>query len=112
VVEGCSGLPPRGGRAVCTLYGPVELDTESEHFIGAEVGSNNTGELSAMCEAFKWLAEHETSGRPAVVCYDSEYAANQAQNLHQAHKNHLLSARSTVRVPPMATACPHWLFFS
>ena len=90
-------MPPRGGRAVCTMYGPVVLDKQSPYYVGAELMSNNTGELSAMCEAFKWLAEHEHSGRPAVVCYDSEYAANQAQNLHLAHKNQDLSAKSTVR---------------
>ena len=88
VVEGCTGMPPRGGRAVCTMYGPVVLDKQSPYYVGAELMSNNTGELSAMCEAFKWLAEHEHS---------SEYAANQAQNLHLAHKNQDLSAKSTVR---------------
>ena len=29
-----------------------------------------------------------------VICYDSEYASNQAQGIHKAHKNVQLSARS------------------
>lgn len=132
IVEGCTGVPPVGGDLVRELYGPVCLDSKSPSFIGAEVGSNNTGELSAMCEAFRWLAEYEETRRAAVyvhpplhvrvfplslqrtpptnththahahlpsrldcsICYDSKYAANQAQGIHRAHKNILLSARS------------------
>ena len=52
--------------------------------------------LSAVCHALQWLSAHESSSRPAVICYDSEYAANQAQGLHQAHKNKQLSAKSKV----------------
>ena len=94
VVEGCLGDPPIGGVAFAELYGPVELSPSSGHFLGAEVGSNNTGELSAVCEALQWLTAHEASTRPAVICYDSMYAANQAQGIHKAHKNIALSKRS------------------
>ena len=94
VVEGCLGAPPVGGVAVAELYGPVELNPSSSFFLGAEVGSNNTGELSAVCEALQWLISHEPSSRPAVICYDSEYAANQAQGFHRANKNIQLSQRS------------------
>lgn len=94
VVEGCVGNPPRGGAASTRLYGPVELDPSSPGFLGAEFGSNNTGELSAVCEALRWLLEHERTGRAAVICYDSEYAANQAQGFHKAHKNVALSQKS------------------
>ena len=94
VVDGCTGDPPVGGSAVAELFGPVELDASSPHFLGAEVGSNNTGELTAVCEALRWLTEHEPSRRAAVICYDSEYASNQAQGIHKAHKNVQLSARS------------------
>ena len=96
VVEGCLGDPPVGGHAVAELFGPVDLDSSSAHFLGAEVGSNNTGELSAVCEALRWLTEHDTSSRPAVICFDSMYAANQAQGIHKAHKNVALSKRSHV----------------
>jgi len=94
VVEGCLGLPPSGGAALAELFGPVDLDTSSPFYLGAEVGSNNTGELSAVCEALRWLTEHEPSTRDAVICYDSEYASNQAQGIHKAHKNVALARRS------------------
>ena len=56
VVEGAaSGPPPKhrpeGGVAIAELFGPVDLDPSSPHFLGAEVASNNTGELSAVCKA-------------------------------------------------------------
>ena len=35
VVDGCTGEPPLGGSAVAELYGPVELDASSPHFLGA-----------------------------------------------------------------------------
>ena len=52
VVEGAtSGPPPEhrpvGGAAIAELFGPVDLDASSPHYLGAEVASNNTGELSA-----------------------------------------------------------------
>ena len=41
----------------------------------------------AAAHFMRWLTEQEGGARPAVICYDSEYAANQAQGFHQAHKN-------------------------
>ena len=100
VVEGCLGVPPAGGRVLAEVYGPVELDAASPHFLGAEFGSNNTGELSAICEALRWLTEHEPTSRPAVIIYDSEYAANQAQGFHKAHKNVRTPGSPTRPAPP------------
>ena len=42
------------------LFGPVETKHRAPHFLGAELGSNNTGELSAICEGLKWLLEQES----------------------------------------------------
>jgi len=66
-----------GGRTECELYGPVELDASSAYFLGAEVGSNNTAELSGVCEALLYLIECAQEAPtahvpPAVLCYDSE----------------------------------------
>jgi hypothetical protein len=36
-VEGCLGSPPQGGHAIVELFGPVELQRSSPHFLGAEV---------------------------------------------------------------------------
>jgi ribonuclease HI len=98
VVEGCAAVgddtPPSGGSAVARIFGPVELSPSAPAFLGAEGGSNNTGELSAICESLRWLLDHERSTRPVVLCTDSEYALNQVQALHKAHKNVALSGRS------------------
>ena len=94
VVKGCAGLPPIGGTKAAELFGPVELVPSAPAFLGAEVGSNNTGELSAVCEALRWLTEHEPTAQPAVICYDSVYAANIAQGIFRAHKNVALAQRS------------------
>ena len=63
-------------RAIAEHCGLVVLDAASPHFLGAEVGSNNTGELCAICEALTWLRWRAPSGAAAAIHYDSEYAAN------------------------------------
>lgn len=79
------------GRAKVELFGPVVLDANSEAFLGAEVCSNNTGELSAICEALLWLRDYEASPRPAVIYYDSTYAANITTGAYRAQKNQRLA---------------------
>lgn len=69
------------------LFGPVVTDSNSQYFLGAEHGSNNTAELSAICEALLWLRDHETSCCPAVIHYDSKYAANVSTGKWAASKN-------------------------
>lgn len=105
VVDGCRGNPPVGGTSIAELYGPVELDSSRVDYLGAGVCSNNTGELSAVCHALMWLTRRGTSG-PAVICYDSEYAANQARGLHKAHKNVELSRRSKELLAKAQTQAP------
>lgn len=77
------------------LYGPVVIDNASPLSLGAEVGSNNTGELSAIGEALLWLRDEAPSPRsaPAVIHYDSEYAANITTRRNRAHKNQDLAAK-------------------
>lgn len=70
------------------LYGPVITDDTSPLSLGATCGSNNTGELSAMGEALLWLRdEAPDKGTPAVLHYDSEYAANIVLSRNKGHKN-------------------------
>ena len=80
------------------LYGPVVLDASSPSFLGATVGSNNTGELSGICRALGWLSSQAVGASPplppAVICYDSEYAAMQTQGLWRAKKNKALIHRA------------------
>mmetsp|Transcript_424 Transcript_424/g.800 ORF Transcript_424/g.800 Transcript_424/m.800 type:complete len:518 (+) Transcript_424:47-1600(+) len=99
VVIQCSGRESchvnGAGQVVAELYGPVILDANSPFFLGAEVQSNNTGELSGVCEALLWLRDQELSQRPAVLYYDSKYAGKVAQKDYRAHKNQQLAASAT-----------------
>ncbi|CAJ1372163.1 unnamed protein product [Effrenium voratum] len=76
-----------GERSIfAELFGPVVTDLASPLSLGATCGSNNTGELSAMAEACLWLLDQSLL-YPAVLHYDSEYAANIALGRNKAHKN-------------------------
>ncbi len=72
------------------LFGPVVTNRWDPNFLGAERGTNNTGELTAIGEARLWLLERseERYGDPnnlqgltvvpTYIYYDSEYARNMA----------------------------------
>merc|ERR1712110_1154283 len=60
-------------------YGPVVLDENSPFFIGAEKGTNNTGEISAIAMALLWIQTKEKHPQKYVIRYDSEYAAKMTQ---------------------------------
>lgn len=82
----------KGDETVDELYGPVELNASSPNFLGAELCSNNTGELSAIAEALIWL-QTEASGTPACIYYDSKYAANITTRVFRAQRNRELAKR-------------------
>lgn len=82
----------RGGKVFDELHGPVELDPKSERFLGAEICSNNTGELSAIAEALIWLRTENTD-TPARILYDSVYAANITTKIFKAAKNKELALK-------------------
>ena len=93
VVRGVQpGAQAIGGQVVAAFFGPVVIDPSHPAFLGAESGTNNTGELSAICEALYWLIHEEQTRAPAVICYDSEYGAKQTQGLWRANKNKQLVA--------------------
>eukprot|EP01047_Picozoa_sp_COSAG01_P063598 COSAG01_NODE_8268_length_2849_cov_3.472364_5_plen_366_part_00 len=75
------------------LWGPVELSSSSPFFLGAEVASNNTGELSGFAEALYWLRDTEAGHQAAALVYDSEYAADITEGRKRAHKNVALARR-------------------
>ena len=81
-----------GGR-VTELFGPVLIDAQDPYFLGAEVGSNNTGELSAMCEALLYVTSYIAPEREVVIKYDSMYAANTITGTCKAHTNKALVAK-------------------
>ena len=59
--------------------GPVTTDPNHLKFIGAQVGSNNTGELSAIIEALLFALEHEYSH--VVIHSDSQWAIHMIRGI-------------------------------
>ena len=62
-----------------------------EDYFGAEVGSNNTGELSAIA-ALRWILINCTN-ETVEICTDSTYAGNIASGKWKAKANKLLAAK-------------------
>jgi len=92
VVQGDSGLGRGSGEILTEFSGPVSTCIDDEHYIGAEVGSNNTAELSGLFEALRWLLTEEQ--RDAVcIRLDSQYAGNIATGMWRAKANRELAAR-------------------
>ena len=66
-------------------------------YIGAEDGTNNAGELTAIAEACQWLldthsdTDAEGNPVPAVIHYDSEYARDIAVRVAAPHSNKKLA---------------------
>jgi ribonuclease HI len=71
-------------------FGPVVLEQSHAAFVGAEAGSNNTAELSAMCEALLYTACSRENGRHVTIHYDSEYAHAVTTGEKRAHANKAL----------------------
>ena len=74
------------------VFGKVIIDHNHEHFLGAEFGSNNIGELSAICEGLEWIEKMSNSTSPIAFYYDSKYAAKIATGEYRAKSNKLLAA--------------------
>lgn len=62
-----------GARTTLDFAGPVALSTHYG-FIGAEIHSNNTGELSGLFFALRWVAT-QFRGPRIIIEFDSTYAA-------------------------------------
>lgn len=95
-------------RVLFEMFGPVVLDARSPYFIGATVGSNNTGELSAMVEALLWLQALEDEYGAAttveaagkvIIRGDSTYAMKSISGEFNGAKNKELihMARNALR---------------
>ena len=92
VVQGDSGLGRGSGEIITELSGPVKTSSDDEEFIGAEVGSNNTAELSGLFAALRWLLTEEEMD-PVRIRLDSQYAGNIATGAWRAKANRELAAR-------------------
>ena len=59
VIEGEVGAAHNGGTTIEENYGQVVTDRSSPLHVGAEVGSNNTAELSAIYWALDWISRSD-----------------------------------------------------
>lgn len=52
------------------------------------LGTNNTAEISALCEALTWILQsHIENDAPVVINSDSEYATKSALRIYNGEKN-------------------------
>ena len=72
-------------KEVFARRGPVVIDRKEKGWWGAEALTNNTGELTAIIEALRWVKEEGL--RKVVIRYDSEYAASMTQGKWRPKKN-------------------------
>ena len=77
IITGSNDLGRGNGEIHHEFSGPVITDANNSDYIGAEVGSNNTAELTAFAEALRWLLK-EGGNESVVIKTDSQYAGNQA----------------------------------
>jgi ribonuclease HI len=91
VVEGDSGLGKGSGELRYEDAGNVVTAVGEPGHIGAEVGSNNTAELSGFAAALRWLLM-EGGDDGAEIRADSVYAGNLASGTWRAKANRALVA--------------------
>jgi ribonuclease HI len=80
------------GAVQTEISGLVITDPKVNGFLGAEVGSNNTAELSAIAHALRWLLV-ESGESKIIIRGDSQYALEIAQKNWRAKANQLLAQR-------------------
>lgn len=78
VVVEDAGINHEGGTKLFENKGKVITDNTEENYIGADVGSNNTGELSAIWWATRWSMINLEPTDIITIYGDSEYAGNMA----------------------------------
>ncbi len=94
VVEGDTG-DHQSGKVVHQFNGRVITDHRHPLYIGAEVGSNNTGELTGIYRALMWCLNNKLiiDDYGEVTIYsDSQYALNVVLGDWNASKNRRLVA--------------------
>jgi ribonuclease HI len=80
------------GAVETEISGLVITDPETNGFLGAEVGSNNTAELSAIAHALRWVLV-EAGQSKIIIRGDSQYALEIAQTNWRAKANKQLAQR-------------------
>ena len=95
-------------------YGRVITDAGHPSYLGARVGSNNTGELTAWMEAAIWLLNTTSNCAPATVtfCYDSRWMASMVRGHWKPRKHRcmVLQARDLLaQLSQRTTVRWHWV---
>ena len=70
--------------------GPVVTSSTSQFYLGASVGSNNTGEISALVEAALYLLSLTQPPRKVKFFYDSKWAASMIKGESRPKRNKAL----------------------
>ena len=91
IITGSNDLGRGNGEILHEFNGRVITNRDDSDFIGAEVGSNNTAELTAFAEALRWCLK-EGSDSEIIIKTDSQYAGNQATGAWKAKANRQLVA--------------------
>jgi len=89
IVVDSNDLGRGNGEIFHEFHGKVITDSNDEKFIGAEVGSNNTAELTAFAEALRWCLT-QGGEEDIIIKTDSQYAGNQATGKWKAKANKVL----------------------
>ena len=89
-------------------YGPVVTDQDHNAYRGATVGSNNTGEVTAIVEAL--LHAHQRAFHTVHIHTDSQWAKNVITGKWRAQRNKQLvgTAKQLTRIKPMKVVF-HWV---
>ncbi len=115
VVRGDAGVGRGDGEVIEEHSGRVITDSEEVGWLGAEVGSNNTAELTALAHTLRWLLT-EGGGAAVTLRGDSKYALNIASGAWRAKANRELAARvqmlwtevSAFSPATIRSCCPAW----
>lgn len=92
VITGDSGLGRGNGEVFHEESGRVITQQSDAEWLGAEVGSNNTAELTAMIMGLRWLLMDGGSDK-VLIRTDSTYAGNLADGSWNAKANLELVSR-------------------
>ena len=92
------------GSVITELSGKVITNPKVEYFLGAEVGSNNTAELSAIAHALRWILKEGVVQQATIRC-DSQYALQISQRIWKAKANLALVATVHKLWDEVSTQC-------
>tara|TARA_B100001996_G_scaffold76496_1_gene56493 strand:- start:4 stop:561 length:558 start_codon:yes stop_codon:yes gene_type:complete len=93
VVRGDRGLGKGNGDLIHEEAGKVVTNESHDQWLGAEVGSNNTAELSAMIYALKWVIT-KCPDSEITIRADSMYALRITDGSWKAKQNKTLASRA------------------